>query len=144
MASATVLLKEGKSYSFPDGPNMIKFEAGIAKQVAGRELIDKLKTISCLAVEEHTDKPVTPLKAVAGKSAKPVAPKAAPQPEPEPEEEQDQGEAEQTGDAGEETDGDPEMVEADGEPEPEADPEPEPAKPAAAKSKPGAKGGKKV
>src|SRR6478609_9706465 len=87
MASATVLLKEGKSYTYADGPNPIKFVEGQAVPVQGRELIDALKTISCLIVEEHQDKPVTPLKAAAGK--KPGV-KAAPQPEPEPEEEPEQ------------------------------------------------------
>lgn len=122
MASATVLLKEGKSYTYSDGPNTIKFTCDRPVQVNGRDLINKLKTISCLAVEEHEDKPVTPLaaKPVAGKVA-PAAKKPAPAPEPEMEPEVEV-------ETEVEVDGDDEVAETEMEVEPE--PEPEPVKPA--------------
>jgi hypothetical protein len=115
MASALVRLKEGKSYTYSDGPNPIKFTADRPTPVVGQDLIDRLKTISCLAVEENQDKPVTPL--AAKTKAKP-----APAPEPEPEEEPEvQVETEV------EVDGDAEVAV---ETTVEVEPAPEPAKPA--------------
>lgn len=124
MASATVFLKEGKSYTYVDGPNNIKFTA-TPVTVTGKPLIDKLKSVSCLSVTEHADKPVVPLAkaAPAGKLLK-AMPKAPPAPEPEPEAEP---EVEVSADDPE-PEPDPE-VEAEAEPEVEAEPEPEPPPP---------------
>jgi len=116
MASATVRLKEGKSYSYSDGPNTIKFTTDRPTSVVGAELIEKLQAINCLSVEVHQDRPVTPISAK--KAAKPVV--VAPEPEPEEAEVQVEVESEEEPAA--------EAVEAEAESAP--DPEPEPAKPA--------------
>ncbi len=148
MASATVLLKEGKSYTYTDGVISLRFTPDQAVPVTGRALIDKLKTISCLSVGEHADKPVVPLAktpVVAPKAitqVRPLKPVPAPAPEPEPEEE-----PEPEPDAEEELADSEGAVEGD---EPEAElpeevieeePEPAPAPVKPAANKGGNKGG---
>lgn len=141
MATASVMLKEGLSYTYPHGGRDYKFTP-TPQTVSGEEFITALESISVLAVERHKDKPVTPLKAV-----KP-APKAAAKPAPEPEVEEeladDEEQAEEPTDDEEPVE-DEEVLEEpaeDVEPEPEPEPAPAPKAKGGNKNKP-AKGGKK-
>jgi hypothetical protein len=88
MASADVTLKEGLSYTISDGPHQYKFVTERSTPVTGADFIDRLKTISCLIVTVHEDKPVVPLKAVPKAKVK-VQPVVEPDPidvpDPEPE-----------------------------------------------------------
>lgn len=140
MASASVMLKEGKSYTYTDGPASYRFTQ-TPMAVTGRELIDKLKAISCLAVDEQEDKPVTPLKAVpkrpVARASQPPPPPPPPEPEEEPAEDDGDPEPEEPTDEGE-----GEALTEDEEPAEEIVEEPEPAPVPKAKGKPGPKGKK--
>lgn len=148
MASADVTLKEGLSYTISDGPHQYKFVPEKATPVTGADFIDRLKTISCLIVAVHEDKPVVPLKAVPKAKVKLVAPDPIDVPEPEPEDTGD--EDEQTGEVtdGEQTEGEETTEGTDDEApvdelveeEPEELPPPPPVK--AVKAKPGKAKGK--
>ena len=137
MASASVTLREGKSYTYQDGAHAFKFTPDAAVDVTGRELIDKLKTISCLVVTEHQDKPAKPLVAKPLRATgKPVKqPEPEPEPEPEVDEEPELVDDEEPEEQAEPPDEEPPSeetseVEAEPDEEPEQLPEAKPAKPA--------------
>lgn len=152
MASASVTLREGKSYTYTDGSNQLKFTCDAATPVQGEELITKLETISCLHVARNVDKPVTPLATSKGPAGKtqPLRPfgkvPPAPPPPPEPEATDDEPVEDEPGegdDAGEVADGEEPAAEEVVEDEPAVDPEPvKPAQKGGKGNKPGQKGGK--
>lgn len=143
--SATVQLKEGKSYTVLWQGQEIKFMENAAKQVAGTDLINHLKSISQLMVDVHQPAPA-PKKAMPPHLAarqQAIKPKALvrkpeplpepevevvePEPEAEPEPAAEDDDANPLGDGMDGYEGQPEPVMEDGEPEPEpvADDEPQ-------------------
>lgn len=116
MASATVTLKYGKSYTCSHGSDVLRFTEN-PMRVTGASLIGKLKTISQLQVDEDVDAPVIPLKSAKpqpkplGRANKLSTPPPQPEPEAEPELDEEPEEVQDADD-----DADPEATDGDGEP----------------------------